>query len=257
MKELKRYIEQGQVLLEIDEPVEAHSQFGNWLNNVTNWLSLKAPQSGLADAWRSIGTSSLLVGSRYYNDKASWNIFRSVVRQRMAWLQKINTDLIQSGRVPLPSKPPKPAPTRVHVHGPEGPLRDEVLGVLKKLGIPSLSPVGAGVPPSGPPGQGLDFSQIAFVVILFTQPPQPSSGRLAAAVSTGADPVLQSVLELGFFLGKVGAKRICALAEPGLTVDLDAGQILFVDADSAGAWQIALARSLKRAGIPLDMNRVL
>ena len=237
--------------------MEAHSQFGHWLNNVANWLSIKAPRSGLAEAWRSIGTSSMLVGSRYYNDKASWNIFRSVVRQRIEWLKKSRLDPAGPGMPPNPSTLQTASRDRVHVHGPEGPLRDAILGFFKKLGIPLLDAPRARPAPPGLPDRNLDFSRLAFVVVLFTRNEAGSQGPHSGSTSPAADPVLQSVLELGFFLGRVGAKRICVLAEPGLSVALDKDGLLFVDADSAGAWQIALARSLKRAGISLDMNRVL
>jgi len=257
MKELERFVDQGRALLDLEEPVEAHSQFGHWLNNVSNWLSIKAPRSGLVEAWKAIGTSSLLVGSRYYNDKASWNIFRSVVGQRIEWLKRSRLDSAAPGK-PVNQPASKAAVRdRVHVHGPEGPLRDAVLGFFKKLGIPLLDVPPARLSPSGLPGRDLDFSRIAFVAILFNRKTSGSGGPPSGTSSDASDPVLQGVLELGFFLGRVGAKRICVLAEPGLSIALDKGPILFVDADSAGAWQIELARSLKRAGILLDMNRVL
>lgn len=252
-KELNRFIDQGRSLLQVEEPVEAHSQFGHWLNNVSNWLSLRSPRSGLAEQWKSIGASVLLVGSRYYNDKASWDIFRSVVKQRINWLKKVDTALAGTGQR---MQTAASKPTRVHVHGPEGPLREAVLEFLQRLDIPTLtSPAKAPAP--GSPGEGLDFSKLAFVVVLFTKPQAGPSTTFSPAASPGPDPMLQGVLELGFFLGRIGAKRICALADPGLSLALDTGKAPFVEADSAGAWRIALARSLKQAGITLDMNRVL
>jgi len=238
--------------------VEAHSQFGHWLNNVSNWLSLKAPHSGLAEEWKSIGTSILLVGSRYYNDKASWNIFRNVVKKRVEWLRKMGGEW---NRYAQPSARPagrrQDRPSRIYVHGPAGPLRDAVFAFLKKLNLPSFPPPHESRETKALLQQGgVHFSQIAHVIVLFARGP---SQREAVFGETApeADPLLQSALELGFFMGKIGAKRTCALAENGVSLPLDFSEALFIGADAAGAWQIALARGLKGAGIALDMNRGL
>lgn len=257
-KELNRFIAQGKLILDLEEPVEAHSLFGHWLNNVANWLSKKAPESGLAEEWRSIGTSILLTGSRYYNDQASWNIFRGVVRQRLDWLKSAGPQLDRAVR-PSGGEPDPKAPrsTRVHVHGPDGPLRETITAFIKRLHIPMLpSPPGKARTPS-PLAETIDFSGLGFAVILFSQKPSSSSGPFSSSGAGDADPVLQGMLDLGFFLGRMGSKRVCALRDPGLSVSLNSVKSLFVEADPAGAWQIALARSLRAAGIPLDMNRVL
>ena len=255
-KDLKPFIEQGQRLLEIEEPVEAHSRFGHWLNNVSNWLSLMAPHAGLAEEWKAIGTSVLLVGSRYYNDKASWNIFRNVVRKRVEWLRKAETGLSRHLQSPNHAKTKPARPGRILVHGPAGPLRDSVFAFLKKLDLSAFPPPSGNEAERGLPMKDLNVSQVSFAVVLFVgeTSPSPSFG----ASNSRMESSFLFALDLGFFLGRIGAKRTCALVEPGLSMPPDLGrQILLVEADSAGAWQIALARGLKRAGIPLDMNRVL
>jgi hypothetical protein len=256
IKDLKPFIEQGQRLLEIEEPVEAHSRFGHWLNNVSNWLSLMAPHAGLAEEWKAIGTSVLLVGSRYYNDKASWNIFRNVVRKRIEWLRKAETGWIRTVQSPNRPDVRQAKPGRILVHGPTGPLRDSVFAFLKKLDLSSFPPPSGKDAERGLPMKDLNVSQVSFAVVLFTGEPSPSPSFGMGDSRTESGFLF--ALDLGFFLGRIGAKRTCALIEAGLSVPRDLGrQIQMVEADSAGAWQIALARGLKRAGIPLDMNRVL
>ncbi len=256
-KELNRFIAQGKLILDLEEPVEAHSQFGHWLNNVSNWLSKKAPESGLAEEWRSIGTSVLLTGSRYYNDQASWNIFRGVVRQRLDWLKNAGPQLDRASRGPGEADAGASKPSRVHVHGPEGVLRETVTAFIKRLHIPMLPAPPGKARNSCSAAESLDFSMLGFAVILFAKKPSSSTGPFSHTGTDDADPVLQGVLDLGFFLGRMGARRVCALREPGLSVSLNSVKGLFVEADPAGAWQIALARSLRGAGIALDMNRVL
>jgi len=65
------------------------------------------------------------------------------------------------------------------------------------------------------------------------------------------------ILELGFFLGKLGRSRVCALYEEGVEIPSDYQGVLFVPMDSSGAWKLALVREIKAAGISVDMNRAV
>ncbi|HEX8524879.1 MAG TPA: TIR domain-containing protein [Tepidisphaeraceae bacterium] len=61
--------------------------------------------------------------------------------------------------------------------------------------------------------------------------------------------------ELGFCAGRLGAHRVCvasATSEP-LT---DRHGIKHLTIDTGGGWQLQLARHLKRAGVPVDLNRL-
>jgi predicted nucleotide-binding protein len=65
------------------------------------------------------------------------------------------------------------------------------------------------------------------------------------------------ILELGFFLGKLGRERVCALYQPGVEIPSDYSGVLFVSLDAGGAWRLALARELKAAGLDIDMNKAV
>lgn len=60
------------------------------------------------------------------------------------------------------------------------------------------------------------------------------------------------ILELGFFLGKLGSSRVCALYQEDVEIPSDYDGVLFVPLDGGGAWHIALARELKAAGLDID-----
>ncbi|NUO80075.1 nucleotide-binding protein, partial [candidate division KSB1 bacterium] len=64
------------------------------------------------------------------------------------------------------------------------------------------------------------------------------------------------ILELGFFLGKLGRARVCALLKPGVELPSDYLGMVFIDVDGGGAWQYKLAKEMKTAGLPVDLNRV-
>ncbi|MCA8964002.1 MAG: nucleotide-binding protein, partial [Planctomycetes bacterium] len=62
------------------------------------------------------------------------------------------------------------------------------------------------------------------------------------------------ILELGFFLGRLGRARVCALYVDGVQIPSDYDGVLFVALDAAGAWKMLLGREMKAAGLDIDMN---
>ena len=55
------------------------------------------------------------------------------------------------------------------------------------------------------------------------------------------------ILELGFFLGRLGRQRVCALYKEGVSIPSDYNGVLFVKVDPDGHWKFALAKELKEA----------
>ncbi len=62
------------------------------------------------------------------------------------------------------------------------------------------------------------------------------------------------VLELGFFVGKIGRARVAALTEPTVEQPSDILGLAYIPFDES--WQLRLARELKHAYPDLDLNRV-
>jgi predicted nucleotide-binding protein len=65
------------------------------------------------------------------------------------------------------------------------------------------------------------------------------------------------VFELGFFVGRLGRAKVCVLHKGEVDIPLDFQGVIYEPMDEAGAWRISLAREMKKAGIDLDMNKVL
>ena len=64
------------------------------------------------------------------------------------------------------------------------------------------------------------------------------------------------VLELGYFVGKAGRNRVCALMRGGVEVPSDIVGVVFEQFDAAGAWKMVLVRELLAAGYDVDANRL-
>jgi predicted nucleotide-binding protein len=65
------------------------------------------------------------------------------------------------------------------------------------------------------------------------------------------------ILELGFFLGKLGRNKVCALYKEGVEIPSDYSGVLFVSMDANNNWQLPLAKEIKAAGIDIDLNKAI
>jgi predicted nucleotide-binding protein len=65
------------------------------------------------------------------------------------------------------------------------------------------------------------------------------------------------VLELGFFLAKLGRERVVILYEQDVELPSDIHGVLYVPLDSQGAWRNAVARELQAAGLDVDLTALL
>lgn len=65
------------------------------------------------------------------------------------------------------------------------------------------------------------------------------------------------VLELGYFVGRLGRDHVCAVHRGELELPSDYMGVIYIPFDSGGGWRVHLAKELKAAGFPVDMNKVL
>jgi predicted nucleotide-binding protein len=65
------------------------------------------------------------------------------------------------------------------------------------------------------------------------------------------------VLELGYFLGRLGRERVCAIYKDALELPSDYMGVIYVPFVDGGAWRLPLAKELKAAGLQVDVNKAL
>jgi len=65
------------------------------------------------------------------------------------------------------------------------------------------------------------------------------------------------ILELGYFTGKLGRRRVCGLFKPGVEVPSDFHGVLFIELDNQGGWRTKLAQELVSAGMKIDLQGLL
>lgn len=65
------------------------------------------------------------------------------------------------------------------------------------------------------------------------------------------------MLEVGFLLGTLGRSRICFLLSGNAAKTLPWNGVTQLHLDDAGLWHLLLARTLKQAGLEVDLNRAI
>ena len=99
-----------------------------------------------------------------------------------------------------------------------------------------------------------DYSDVQFAVVLLTA---DDEGKARSAATDYLPRARQNViLELGYFLGKLGRSRVCALYEAGVEIPSDYRGVSFVELDRTERWRFELVRELRFAGFDVDANRI-
>ena len=65
------------------------------------------------------------------------------------------------------------------------------------------------------------------------------------------------ILELGYFIGKLGRGRVCALYRNDLELPSDYQGVVYVEMDDAGAWKTRLAQELVRCKLSIQLEALL
>lgn len=103
-----------------------------------------------------------------------------------------------------------------------------------------------------------DYSDVGFAVVLLSP---DDIGRARANVPGTERPRARQnvILELGYFLGKLGRDRVMALFKPEQDFEMpsDYSGVLFIPFDDAGKWKFDVAKELRACGYEVDANRLL
>lgn len=142
------------------------------------------------------------------------------------------------------------------VHGHDEAARESVARFLERIGIEAVI-----LHEQATGGRTIvekleHYADVDFAVVLLT--PDDVGG-----VETSSPDKLQPrarqnvVLELGFFVGKLGRRHVCALYKGSLELPSDYLGVGYVALDEGGGWRLQLAKELRGAGFSVDMNLVL
>lgn len=99
-----------------------------------------------------------------------------------------------------------------------------------------------------------EHSEVGFAVVLLTPDDHCSSKE---DPSDKLNRARQNViLELGYFLAKLGRKRVCILYKDGVELPSDMNGLLYVRYDASEKWRLDLVKEIRNAKIPVDLNKM-
>ena len=100
-----------------------------------------------------------------------------------------------------------------------------------------------------------EYADVRFAVVLLTP------DDVGAVKDREADLLPRArqnvVFEFGYFIGRLGRERVCALAKGDIETPSDSDGILYVPLDDNDGWKMRLLRELKAAGFDVDANQLL
>lgn len=97
-------------------------------------------------------------------------------------------------------------------------------------------------------------SDVGFAVILLTP---DDLGRAKNEDELQSRARQNVILELGYFMGKLGRNKVCAFKSDKLEIPTDFSGVIWNQLDSIGAWKHILFKELREAGYDLDTNKLL
>lgn len=139
------------------------------------------------------------------------------------------------------------------VHGHDDGARESVARFLERIGLEAII-----LHEQANQGRTIiekvvAHGDVGFVVVLLT-PDDEGCTKGGTPEPRARQNVL---LELGYFIGRLGRDKVCALKRGALEIPSDFAGVVWETMDGSGAWKQALARELGAAGHDIDWNKVM
>lgn len=99
-----------------------------------------------------------------------------------------------------------------------------------------------------------EYSNVGFAVVLLTD---DDLGKAKKDESLNARARQNVILELGYFIGKLGRGKVCPLYTKGVELPSDLYGLLYLEVDANEYWKMSLAKELKAAGYDVDANKII
>lgn len=186
--------------------------------------------------------------------------FKESVEAKITNLKKLlgKADLLKSSIEETSTKEMKDTTEKTNkifiVHGHDDHTKIDVARTIEKLG---LQPIIL----SEQPNQGQTViekfelhSEVGFAVILLTA---DDLGRVKTSEEDKYRSRQNVILEMGYFIGKLGRGNVFPMYEDGVELPSDLHGILYNAIDEGKTWKFKLVKELTAAGYHVDANKIL
>ncbi len=140
------------------------------------------------------------------------------------------------------------------VHGHDGEAREGVARFLEKIGFEAIilhEQANRGMTVIEKVNAHGD---VGFAVVLLTP---DDEGRVKSGGELEPRARQNVLLELGYFIGRIGRDKVCALKKGNVEIPSDFAGVVWQEMDATSGWKQALARELQAAGHQIDWNSVM
>ncbi|MBX7086662.1 MAG: nucleotide-binding protein [Leptospirales bacterium] len=251
--EYEKLIAAGRKLVGDEDDAESmHESFAAWDKRVARWLHKTHAGSGLEAQWSALPYSKLVVGNEFNDSASSWSRFRKVLQERLSWMGNIASK--QSGATVLAAHPKTPNQVFI-VHGHDDHRKEALARFIEKLDLEAII-----LHERSSKGQTAfeklaQNSNVAAAIVLLTG---DDLGYSKTAGEKHALPRARQnvILELGYFLAKIGPEKVFALHEEGVEIPSDYAGVIYIRLDPRESWKLEVAKELKELGLAVDLNKI-
>lgn len=140
------------------------------------------------------------------------------------------------------------------VHGHDGEARESVARFLSSVGLAPII-----LHEQANRGRTIiekveAHSDVGFAVVLITP---DDEGKIKGTSELEPRARQNVLLELGYFIGRLGRENVCALKRGTVEIPSDFAGVVWETMDSGTGWKQTLGRELSAAGYEIDWNKVM
>lgn len=99
-------------------------------------------------------------------------------------------------------------------------------------------------------------SDVGFAIIILTPDDKGASHEGANSGNLNDRARQNVILELGYFIARLGRERVCALKKGNVELPSDILGVVFIKFDERGAWEIEIAKELIAVGYHIDSEKL-
>ncbi|MCC8358927.1 TIR domain-containing protein [Salinimicrobium sediminilitoris] len=182
-------------------------------------------------------------------------ILTDVIDQATGIIESKETFELAAAKPTIPVNSKKLSSKKVFlVHGHDNELKEKTARFLEKLGlIPIILHEQV--------NEGLTIiekfekhSDVHFAIILMTPDDIGNTKDKPGDLKPRARQNV--ILELGYFLGKLGRNNVCALVKDNIEIPSDYDGIVYIAVDPADGWKLLLTKEMKHSKLEFDSNKV-
>lgn len=236
---------------------QARAEYYTWNDYNEDLLSRMFDNSSIRDGYRKsfgighMGESPLAELVEEFRDDVDYYLRKlESIRDRLEIIE------VSAGILQQPARPshPRIVSKKVFVvHGHDDGMRETVARFIEKLG---LTPIILSEQPNA--GKTIiekfeaSSEDVGYAVVLLT----PDDIGYPKDRPEAAQPRARQnvILELGYFVAKLGRSGVCALHKGDVEIPSDYHGVLYLKMDSH--WQIVLAKEIKQVIRDIDLNKV-